>query len=521
MPYQTIHMMGPVTALAMSFEVSLPLRWRVMHPELRQIPLTATGTDGPLLVPTAERDAVMSTGLRLGPSDLRAVEYDIDAWESELRRKRMSEDYCQRGPALIRSMVERFGWRTTAEATTAQVCEWLAEKGGSGQAQNNRLAIIRSYFHFCERVTKTTTANPAKNIERSGVAAGDGVREFSQEEMAAIFGAARGHWRTAVGILCTTALRRGAVFRNIRCGYFDPERRVLAIPAGVLKNRKAQEIPLNDDAFALLTEATANRGPDEFVVPIGFDSGSWLALLERAGVKRRDSRGRPCGIHSFRKGVLTLLACAGVHPRVTQDIAGHSDPRLTMKSYIKFGMSQQADALKKLPSLSPAAPTGYAGFGSDSVGKRVDKASDVADAVTADRNDAPMRHELSQPCQNTCPRIGTSDDQHACETVRGHAFQQGCDATHSGFASSSMTPRGFEPPAGRGLAANPTGLQDPVSVVLGALGELPAHQRRSLLIQLLALLTALGIVTCAALACRGSEPHPAVIVDRPTVSGRP
>lgn len=404
--------------------------------------------------------AVITSPFQIGPRELRTIEADIASWEAEIRRLRRSPDYIARGPAMVRDMAERFGWTTAAQGNASQICVYLAEKKGSGHTQNNRVAMTRAFFRHCKSITKSITSNPTDDIERAQEAKGDGMREFTAEEMTRLYQAARGHWKTAVAIFATTALRRGAVFRCIKFGWVDRAQRQLVIPKGVLKNRKAQTIPLNADAMRAIEEASAGRGPDDFIVPIRFDQDGWERLLQDAKIPRSDDRGRPAGTHSFRKGVLTELAELQEHPRVAQDLAGHSDIRLTMNSYTHLRTSHVAGAVKKLRPLNPEAAGDLRTSEQNKSPIRFDKADGEGHPHDAEPEGPPLSGLATQPSQNGRPGAGPIQVQHFDESsTPGRPFQLGhpqTDDSHpegrdreprrdAASTGPKMTPRGFEP----------------------------------------------------------------------------
>lgn len=64
-----------------------------------------------------------------------------------------------------------------------------------------------------------------------------------------------------------------------------------------------------------------------------------------------DDSGRYADFHSLRHSTGSLLAAAGVHPRVIQSIMRHSDINLTMSRYTHIFREQEAEAVAKLPDL--------------------------------------------------------------------------------------------------------------------------------------------------------------------------
>jgi integrase len=70
---------------------------------------------------------------------------------------------------------------------------------------------------------------------------------------------------------------------------------------------------------------------------------------EFAGIGIHDDQGRRLDFHSFRVTFATLLARAGVHPKVAQRLLRHSDIKTTMDIYTKVDEEDVTVALAKLP----------------------------------------------------------------------------------------------------------------------------------------------------------------------------
>ncbi len=74
--------------------------------------------------------------------------------------------------------------------------------------------------------------------------------------------------------------------------------------------------------------------------------------LKAASIPYRDASGRVVDFHALRHTFISRLAKAGVHPKVAQDLARHSDIKLTMNLYTHTVLEDQVLALDKLPDLS-------------------------------------------------------------------------------------------------------------------------------------------------------------------------
>ena len=80
-----------------------------------------------------------------------------------------------------------------------------------------------------------------------------------------------------------------------------------------------------------------------------------LAILTAAGLPYRDADGRVADFHALRHSYITLLERSGVSPKLAQELARHSDIRLTMNVYTHVRLHDLAGAVDGLPALLPSA----------------------------------------------------------------------------------------------------------------------------------------------------------------------
>ena len=69
-----------------------------------------------------------------------------------------------------------------------------------------------------------------------------------------------------------------------------------------------------------------------------------------------DDSGRVVDFHALRATYITLLVKGGASVRVCQQLARHSDPKLTLNVYTKLGMHDLAGALDGLPGMTSEPP---------------------------------------------------------------------------------------------------------------------------------------------------------------------
>src|SRR5262249_23628336 len=85
------------------------------------------------------------------------------------------------------------------------------------------------------------------------------------------------------------------------------------------------------------------------------------------GIRYRDGEGRVADFHALRHSYITLLERSGVSPKLAQELARHSDIRLTMNVYTHARLHDLVGAVEGLPTLighSPLQPQILAATGS-------------------------------------------------------------------------------------------------------------------------------------------------------------
>jgi integrase len=76
---------------------------------------------------------------------------------------------------------------------------------------------------------------------------------------------------------------------------------------------------------------------------------SFQPLIERAEVPR-------VRFHDLRHTAATLLMIQGVHPRVVQEMLGHSSVNVTLDTYSHVSEDLQRDAAAKMDALFASGP---------------------------------------------------------------------------------------------------------------------------------------------------------------------
>ena len=128
------------------------------------------------------------------------------------------------------------------------------------------------------------------------------------------------------------------------------------VKAAFSKNRRESVQPLPPEAAQALRRYLDGRPPNRAVWPGKWykDAAEMLRIdLEAAGIPYRDEEGRVADFHALRHSYISLLSRSGVSPKLAQDLARHSDIRLTMNVYTHTRLYDLAGAVESLPSILP------------------------------------------------------------------------------------------------------------------------------------------------------------------------
>jgi integrase len=127
----------------------------------------------------------------------------------------------------------------------------------------------------------------------------------------------------------------------------------VAVAAAHSKRRRQDVLPLRPDTAIALAEyiKTLPAGDKLFAVPTGRLARMMRVDLAVAGVPYIDATGKHADFHALRHTCGSLLAAAGVHPKVAQTILRHSDINMTLSRYSHVFAGQAAAAVAGLPDL--------------------------------------------------------------------------------------------------------------------------------------------------------------------------
>ena len=164
----------------------------------------------------------------------------------------------------------------------------------------------------------------------------------------------RGRERALVYTLAVETGLRANEIKTLEVRDLDFENQTVTVRASNAKSRRSAILPLRDDLNETLRGWVGRKDlcSTVFEMPQGTDISKMIyADMEEARIPKINLDGRRRDFHSLRHTFITNLAQAGVHPRVAQELARHSDIKLTLARYTHVHRNDLSDAVSRLPKL--------------------------------------------------------------------------------------------------------------------------------------------------------------------------
>jgi len=156
-------------------------------------------------------------------------------------------------------------------------------------------------------------------------------------------------YRLAVG----TGFRAGEL-RSLTPEFFclDQSPPTVKVTAAYSKRRRDDVQPIRRDLAAILRPWLAGKAAGKPVFRMPEKTAEMLRRdMEAANILYQDKAGHIADFHALRHTFVSMLIRNRVNIKVTQDLARHSTPTLTMDRYAHVGLEDQTSPLSALPSL--------------------------------------------------------------------------------------------------------------------------------------------------------------------------
>jgi len=304
----------------------------VNHVEDFKASLEADGNTGQYVRATISRVERVFEGCRFSAwTNISASR--VKTFIAYLRKDRMDEKTGQVGQGIS---IQTANYYLQA---TKQFCRFMVQ---------DRRALESPLEHLSKMDSNADARRKRRALEP------DEIRRLLEVTLAAPerFGLS-GHQRTMLYRLAIETGLRASELRSLTVSSFDFDECTVTVQAAYTKNRKDCTLPLRVEMAATLKTYVAGKLPHVNVFSVPQRTAEMLRSdLEATGIDYQDEAGRYVDFHSLRHMRGSLLAAAGVHPKVAQSLMRHSDIRLTMERYTHTLSGQESQAVADLPDLS-------------------------------------------------------------------------------------------------------------------------------------------------------------------------
>ena len=284
-------------------------------------------------------------------------------------------DYVRLTHNRIEAILDGCKFHSISDVQASRIQHYLAKRKQSGlsvKSCNYYLAAIKEFFNWLVadgRIDKNPLAyirrlNAEVDIRRSRRSLEpDEVRRLLETAAVSLerYGMSGYERSLLYRFAIETGLRANEI-RHLKVRDFDFDNMTVTVQAGYSKHRREDIQPLRQDTAALLKDFFSGKLPT--VKAFG---GTYRQLTKRtsnmikadladAGIPYIDVAGRYADFHSLRHTTGSLLAAAGVHPKVIQSIMRHSDINLTMSKYTHTLRGQEIKAVEGLQLTPKSTP---------------------------------------------------------------------------------------------------------------------------------------------------------------------
>jgi integrase len=193
-------------------------------------------------------------------------------------------------------------------------------------------------------------------------------RALTEDEVTALLAAVPARHQLAYRMILSTGLRRDEL-KQLRWGDVKVNAPMphIQLRAETTKAKRADALPLRADLVELLKAHRADAADDAPVVRTLPSMDSHKRYLEWAGIAYVDDRNRRVDFHALRHTYGSMLAKAGIAPRVAMSLMRHTDLRLTMNVYTDPRIFDMAGAVEKLTALKPFEVPAVVATGTDGI----------------------------------------------------------------------------------------------------------------------------------------------------------
>ncbi len=297
-------------------------------------------------------------------------------WTDELRQLGRDDAYIRPCKARIERLAKECGWNRLGNITADSFCKWretATDNAGnhrrksnaghvpklmSSRSKNHYFEALRTFCRWCvkrHRIAYNPVAEVQKVDQTTDVRRQR--RALTEDEVTSLLAVVPSVHQLTYRMILSTGLRRDELkqlqWADVKLNAPMPH---IQLRAETTKAKRADVLPLRADLVELLAAHRGEAGDDDRVIRAMPTMNVHRGYLAKAGIAYVDDRKRRADFHALRHTYGSLLAKAGIAPRVAMSLMRHTDLRLTMNVYTDPRIFDMAGAVEKLTALAPQAP---------------------------------------------------------------------------------------------------------------------------------------------------------------------
>jgi integrase len=305
----------------------------------------------------------------------RPLTEHIDAWHQNMLDTGKTEAHANLYKARAAKLIDGCGFVRFADVESERVEGWLAKQRRGGMSVRTSNFYLGSVVALCRwMIRNKRTSVGVAEIPLADVDPMDAEldrklvrRPLTIDELGRLIRAAEqgADWQGIGGkeralvyrLVAETGLRRNEI-RSLTKASFNIAPEVdepsVTVAATNSKRRKFDVLPIRSDLAASLRLHLQTKLPTAQAFKLNRFTAKMMRFdMQAAGIDH-DTADGVLDFHSLRQTMITNLARGGVHPKVAQTLARHSNINLTMNTYTKLGHNESRKGLDVLPRIASA-----------------------------------------------------------------------------------------------------------------------------------------------------------------------
>ncbi len=292
----------------------------------------------------------------------------------------------------LKTLADLDGLLPRVEATLQE----LSKKGKSGKTLHNTAEALHSFINWC-LIRNYLNEDPLKGLSKIDTTPKTKRRAMTPKEFERLLSVAPYRRQILYMVAMITGLRV-LELRSLTREHLDTENQGILLENDWTKNRKPGFQPVPKDTVKLLVEyfdsGIVPRLYSQYLRTKTFHPRALLYVpaeagkdldrdLEKAGIKKTTPKGK-LDFHAIRTCFVSLSIEAGATAKEAQQLARHSDPRITMNVYARANDERLAAVVDRVANR--VFPTG---LGANMVHM-------LADDVTKDKAKSLIAKEVTE-----------------------------------------------------------------------------------------------------------------------------